>query len=317
MLVPTGMSGSTRPAATPGDVASSVQTLVQNLLNEQILTLEQIIQATYVTLVTKSLLPNEVKTKLYLTFVKVFDKEKIIPIIFKGFTNEGTNACFINAYLAFSFEFIRINAAFRNTWKEMVDKVIKSKQKGIHSLICHMYNSAYNRLDSTGIGTKGKRVVEAMISLDYSDSYGASQNDVLMFGNVLSDIFDMRLSSILWPYYNKDDKVPIRCFQFPQHNEIDDTEIILLMTGGTRYVTFGSFASFKQTQKVFEHALYVLRLIQFIEYKSGHYVFYRRLLGADEDEWLRFSDANVSYHENLDISNMKIVLSCYQIINNS
>lgn len=317
MLVPTGMSAGTQPAATPDDVASSVRTLVTTLLVEEILSLEQIIKATYVTLKTKSFLPNEVKTNLYMGFVKYFDKEKIIPIIFKGFTNSGINACFVNAYLAFSFEFIRINPAFRSTWNEMVDKVIKSKQKGIHSLICHMYNSAYNRLDSTGIGAKGKRVVEAMISLDYSDSYGISQNDVLMFGNVLSDIFDMRLSSVHWPYYDKDHKVPIRCFQFPQHNEIDNVEIIKLMSGGKKYVTFGSFASPNQTPKVFEQPTYVLRLIQFIEYVPGHYVFYRRLLGTDVDEWLKFSDANVSYHKNLDISNMKIVLSCYQIISNS
>ena len=173
-----------------------------------------------------------------------------------------------------------------------------------------MYNSMYNRLESTGIGTKGKSVVEALLALEYPDSNSVSQNDALMFGNVLSDIFNMITPlSTNWPFYDKTSKTPIRCFQFPQLSKFDFINMPIF-NPSNNYVTFGQFYD-TLTEKTFTEDKTKMILIQFIQHLPGHYVFYRRLNGAYKDEWLKYNDTNVSYHENLDISKMKIVLSCF------
>lgn len=309
MLVPTGMSLGTRPAATPGDVAS----LVKNLLVEQILTLEQIIQATYVSklkLPTNKGFSHKIQIEVYERFASKFDKNIIIPIVFRGFSNPGINACFINAYLLFAFEFIRHAGYFFAGWNNIVDDVVKNKTKGIHSLICNMYNSTYNRMESTGIGEKGKKVVEALLELDYSDSKGVYQNDVFMFGSIMSDIFDSILQPSYWPFHEGYTNTPIRCFEFPQLQDFDMNKNALFLRSDNEFVTFGQLST--ETKKTFMIENYKLSLVQFIEHlSSGHYVFYRRLTSIKADKWLRYSDDTVSYYEDLNISKMKIVLSCY------
>jgi len=306
------MSGDTRPAATLDDVASSVQTLVKTLLVEKILSLEQIIQATYVSKLkspTMGGLFYDIRNEIYEKFARIFDKNIIISIVFKGFSNQGLNACFINAYLLFTFDYLRNAGHFFAVWQNVVDNVVENKTKGIHSLICHMYNLAYNRLESTGIGTKGKKVIEALLALDYSDSNGVSQNDMFMFGSIMSDIFDSFFYPRYWPFHDGYTNTPLRCFEFPQLREFDMDKNALFLHSDINFVTFGQLST--ETKKTFMIEKYKLSLVQFIEHLSGHYVFYRRLKSVKEDKWLRYSDDTVLYYEDLDISKMNIVLSLY------